>query len=368
MKKIIALILALMIVASMAGCSQPVETPTTEPTVTEAPPTTEPIVEETEAPTEAPTELPAPPVPTVEELLQTDDVQTVKMDTIKQYIDKLNSLGFTEFTAPERNIDNVNTCLPVSLTYNNQAFKLEFSYLGCVFDVNASYSEAIEPDRVDGWVLYGTKSDSSQNVSEIKFDDYQYVDTLEDLPGRVTDVTKSQEYFPQKYQNSCYNLDADGNITDWVYHASAYFPVSGNLYNFVHIAESPRAVSMDTPRILVDWDDYLMRYWKAQKLKTFRLGIVGAGMRWTTDKLTCRNEYYYEAGMTPYEWAESEYNIDGWYLDPEYDVLRYWTNEYVMLPTYDKENNPIPCDKYTWSGIHVMTSETFQSEINQEAE
>ena len=164
MKKLIALLLAAVMLLSMTSCgssSEPVETvpTTTEPAtqVTEAPteaPTEEPTATPTEVPTEPkpvdPATLPEP-IP-VEEQLLSEDTQTVTLGSLEEYKNLLWSLGFIEITLD-------NTCEPVSVTYNNCAFRLNFVYWN---------NNKAETD----WYIYGTKANTASNISKLNESDW----------------------------------------------------------------------------------------------------------------------------------------------------------------------------------------------------
>ena len=187
MKKAFCLILALcLFLTACGGTSAPAET---TPATTEAPttaPTEAPTEEPTEAPTEAPTEprvaptdfeavdpatLPEP-IP-VEEQLLSEDTQTVTFETLEEYEDLLWSLGFKEvrITNTPTGITGQDAwCEPVSLTYNNAAFRLEFVY--CSSHQNG------DPRREEGWYMYGTKSCALSNVSYVDEEDYIKAETV----------------------------------------------------------------------------------------------------------------------------------------------------------------------------------------------
>ena len=180
MKKRIALLLAAVMLLSLTACGGSAEPVETAPATTEAPttaPTEAPTEESTTAPTEAPRVAPTDfeavdpetlpePIP-VEEQLLSEDTQTVTFETLEEYEDLLWSLGFKEVR-----LANIPTglngqdawCEPVSLTYNNTAFRFEFVY--CSSHLNG------EPRREEGWYMYGTKSCTLNNVSYVNEEDY----------------------------------------------------------------------------------------------------------------------------------------------------------------------------------------------------
>ena len=183
MKKLIVLLLATAMLLSMTACggaAEPVETApaTTEESITA--PTEAPTEEPTGAPTEAPTEpreaptdfeavdpatLPEP-IP-VEEQLLSEDTQTVTLGSLEEYEDLLWELGFKEVQLTNTHIGITGQdawCEPVSLTYNNAAFRLNFVYC-------SSYLNG-EARREEGWYMYGTRSCVLSNVSYVNEEDY----------------------------------------------------------------------------------------------------------------------------------------------------------------------------------------------------
>ena len=189
MKKLITLLLAAAMLLTMTACGGSAEPVETALATTEAPttaPTEAPTEEPTEAPTEAPTEprvaptdfeavdpatLPEP-IP-VEEQLLSEDTQTVTLGSLEEYEDLLWELGFKEvrLTNTPTGITGQDAwCEPVSLTYNNAAFRLEFVY--CSSHQNG------DPRREEGWYMYGTRSCVLSNVSYVNEEDYIKAETV----------------------------------------------------------------------------------------------------------------------------------------------------------------------------------------------
>ena len=189
MKKLIALLLAAAMLLTMTACGGSAEPFETAPATTEAP-TTAPTEAPTEEPTEAPTEVPTEPrvAPTdfeavdpatlpepipVEEQLQSADTQTVTLGSLEEYEDLLWELGFKEVRLANKPVGLTGQdgwCEPVSLTYNNAAFRLEFVY--CSSHLNG------DPRREEGWYMYGTKSCALSNVSYVDEEDYIKAETV----------------------------------------------------------------------------------------------------------------------------------------------------------------------------------------------
>ena len=214
MKKTLALLLAVIMLLSLAACGgSAVPAPTTAPT--EAPtaaPTEAPTEEPTEAPTEAPTEprvaptdfeavdpatLPEP-IP-VEEQLLSEDTQTVTLGSLEEYEDLLWELGFKEVRLAGTHEAYANEtgnkfvpadayCEPVSLTYNNNAFRFEFAYCMTTRDGKTI--------KEDNWFMYGTKSTVMENISPMG-DEKFYASKSASVPSSVTIIDGSQFSNPE---------------------------------------------------------------------------------------------------------------------------------------------------------------------------
>ena len=269
MKKLFALLLAVVMLLSMTACggsAEPVETApaTTEPVVTEAPteaPTEEPTIAPTEAPRVAPTDFEAvdpetlpEPIP-VEEQLQSEDTQTVTLGSLEEYEDLLWSLGFEEVrlvgthevgTVYGLGDDVTAHCDPVSLTYNDKAFRFDFTY--CMTN------PAGETAKEEGWYMYGTKSTALANVSPITDKDYykqgthvysvdytqeEFMELLAggaDLSALLSGeyATENQvEISASNYEEEFMGFVSRNDQTRWVNMKAMYYSVTGNLYNYM---------------------------------------------------------------------------------------------------------------------------------------
>ena len=297
MKKILALLLAAAMLLSLTACggsAEPVETApaTTEPAVVETEaPTEVPADALTEEPTEAPTEprvapvdfesvdpktLPKKPEP-VEEQLLSEDTQTVTLDSLEEYEDLLWSLGFQEVRLTGQHdvhmMETDNTsgfnkltpasayCEPVSLTYNENAFRFDFTYCMVTADGRTT--------KEDGWSMYGTKSAIPADVSKMTAKEYEQSAAVKGAVGSgdVFTVTIDGTQFGSEGQAVQSILDAiakSGNIQavtgaptqvesknnpnytednmqftnpkefgkTW-YVKLAYYTITGNLYNYM---------------------------------------------------------------------------------------------------------------------------------------
>lgn len=264
MKKRIALLLAAVMLLSMTACGGAAEPVETAPATTEAPatapteaPTEEPTTAPTEAPRVAPTDFEAvdpetlpEPIP-VEEQLQSEDTQTVTLGSLEEYEDLLWELGFKEVRLAGTGVSLFDTeawCEPVSLTYNNDAFQLEFVYCSIV---------PKNPDvrREEHWYMYGTKSCVLSNVSYVNEKDYIkaetastnviVVDTNTDKPVTEADLAAIVSDHIQSGENKTEEKTTTPNFErEFMAFVSAidkttstnvlavYYPVTGVLLNF----------------------------------------------------------------------------------------------------------------------------------------
>jgi len=270
MKKTLALLLAAVMLLSMTACGGSAEPVETAPATTEVPttaPTEAPTEEPTEAPTEAPTEprvaptvfeavdpatLPEP-IP-VEEQLQSEGTQTVTLGSLEEYEDLLWELGFGEVRLSGSHKTMVGTdafCEPVSLTYNDKAFRLDFLY--CIINF------AGQTTKEDGWMMYGTKSNTLANVTPLNEEEYgktintnsfagvpiivmgegQSMDSIDisQFGSNGAGQAPASESTPNietetmnfiSYNDESLSIDAK----------AVYYPTTGNLYNYYQDIDS----------------------------------------------------------------------------------------------------------------------------------
>ena len=266
MKKLIALLLAAAMLLSMTACGGAAEPVETTPATTEAPttPTEDPTEEPTEAPTEAPRVAPTDfetvdpatlpePVP-VEEQLQSEETQTVTLGSLEEYEDLLWELGFGEVRLTGTHKTMIGTdafCEPVSLTYNDKAFRLDFLY--CIINF------AGETTKEDGWMMYGTKSNTLANVTPLNEEEYgktintnsfagvpiivmgegQSMDSIDisqfgsngaeqSLASETTPNIETETMNFISYNDESLSIDAK----------AVYYPTTGNLYNYYQDIDS----------------------------------------------------------------------------------------------------------------------------------
>ena len=297
MKKIVTLLLVLAMVLTLAACG------TAEPAET-APATTEaPTTESTEAPTEEPTEAPTEPrvAPTdfeavdpetlpepipVEEQLLSEDTHTVSLGSLEEYEDLLWSLGFKEVRLAGTHEAWANTeayCEPVSLTYNEKAFRFDFVY----------YIQKIDGDlyKEEGWFLYGTKSTVMENVSPLCGDEYfedkqtnvinldgvdlgfgedlsgeeamqalaQMIQSSDNIKKTIEDIAskgtqEENEIITSNYEEKHMTFGAEAEKGASFNLKTVYYPVTGNLYNYM------RSFDYKDERAIVDAYDSNSQY------------------------------------------------------------------------------------------------------------
>ena len=263
MKKLIALLLAAAMLLTMTACGGAAEPVETTPATTEAPttPTEDPTEEPTEAPTEAPRVAPTDfetvdpatlpePVP-VEEQLQSEDTQTVTLGSLEEYEDLLWELGFKEVRLAGTH-ESYNTdayCEPVGLTYNEKAFRFDFTYC-------RTNSEG-KTTKEEGWSMYGTKSVALENVSAVTDEEYYEVaetststivlgegqtieSFLQDIQSsegvasmRDNSEEQETEIETANYEEEFMQFASHTNYTKFAHVKAVYYPVTGNLYNYM---------------------------------------------------------------------------------------------------------------------------------------
>ena len=249
MKKLIALLLAAAMLLSMTACGGSAEPVETAPVTTEAP-TTAPTEAPTEEPTEAPTEAPRVP-PTdfeavdpaslpdpspVENQLQSDDTQTIVLGSLEEYEDFLWNMGFEEVRLAN------TSCEPVSLTYNNQAFRFDYMY----------YVDKDGKQVKENWHMYGGKSSCLANIADLNMNEYYQIQqtnaitinigegqSIEDFlasfdPSQI-DMTTANEAktTTPNYEEELLSFGSNKEFALLVNVKAVYYPITGNLYNYM---------------------------------------------------------------------------------------------------------------------------------------
>lgn len=330
MKKLIVFLLAVTLLLGLAACGGAAKS--AEPAQTAAP-----TAAVTEASTEALTE--SEYIGLAEEWLQSEDTVTVRFETPKEYEEFLHELGYAEFMLNyyvDMSFSQL-ACVPISLTYNSKAFRFDFDYWdNPVVNGVTDFSKNI---LKSGCVLYGTKSESALNITPLNFENYDVTIPMDWIEMAASKAIMALDSCPQIVMTLCFDEDENCNQTNWAYHAYNYYPFTGNLYNFVHVAASMDDARYDSPRLLQNWNEALMDVWDANEIPHFTLvtGIL------TNDREIIASysghialsitEYCFEEGMSLQDWAKSVYNMDGWryVADDNGGVLYSPEKNYVIM-------------------------------------
>ena len=368
MKRLIALLLAAVMLLSMVGCGGSAEP--AEPVQT-APAVTEPVLQATEAPTEAPTEEPTEvptealtePVISAEELLRSDDTVTLTGKTPAEYWQILLDLGYIELWAFEaREIPGYPKDYElISLTYNDKAFRLDFTAID-YWDSGQHY---------EGFSLYGTKANGPADITGINLEAYTEdiweggpVDT--GIPENVKNfLTEMNVTIPIIKKVTTYTaIDpalADSeeyimNSMPQIYHASFYYPATGNLYNFVRESQGILNTWFNTPSNILNTE------WQLLLKHSFEKEIIPYG-----DFTVELNQfavqyggqlaiYQYRPGMSFSDWACSELNTDGWIP---------WYEDSVLSPDrkHIASTGYLSLDEILGDGA-VLNAEVFDGQLD----
>lgn len=359
MKKLFAMVLAFSLVLAMAACGGKAGTSVAEPAPA--------------APVEQPTaENASEDAVKAEALLAAEGTVTVTLDTLGEYEELLQGMGYTEFVLPYYG-DSQMGCEPVSLTYNDQAFRFEFGYWDnpMIFTEWGGELDLETTQLYEGWVLYGMKSDGVQNISPLNFGDYPFCDTFDSLEFMTTEATRNLEICPRNAKTNC--MDAEFHL-DWektALHEAWYYPATGNLYNAVYTADTQEEYCPNVPQVLKRWNYALVETLVESGLPTFTfvVGQVTDDHEITADYngwVYLRDvEVCYEPGMTLADWARSGYNMEGWVYAQEQtgDVLYSPAGDYVIvvgdLPAIEDHNTKFGCE------IVMVSMEDYQKLVGK---
>lgn len=380
MKKMLVWLLLAAIALSLAACGVDVSVQTTEATQE----TTAAVAEETVAlPSEETTEettaatTPELTKGIVEELLESEETTTVVFETAEEYEEFLHELGYTEFRMNYHAYMGAGlACRPVSLTYNSQAFRFDFSYMDNEITIlENGWETNLDKYRiVEGWVLYGMKGDSAINITGLNFEAYDMYHTSDMLEMFVPKATRELDVCPQIVDTNCYMGELPQNWQGVAYHEARYYPNTGNLYNMMHMADNLEDACFSAPRILLWWDEAIVEALTARGMQLFDFAS-GTVVNQNQIQPSRGNGHYvcdnlYEPGMTLLEWFQSPYNMDDWILHLEGD-LHYavsYDKQYVVLIPYDSYGNPrtiqsIRSDYYGY--ILMITYEDYSTYFAQ---
>ena len=291
MKKTLAILLAAAMLLSIVGCGGSVEPAETAPATTESvvQVTEVPTEEPTEIPTEAPAEAPAEPAFSVEDLFVAEDTKTEENPSWTATRNILKKLGFEEIGKNEP----LSTLSVGRLTYNSQAFKMEFSPLGPWME------------GVSGWVLYGMKSDTIINMTNADPDNYLFSWPEESLIYNPPAVTLEAEELCPRYEGfMAFNMEGATTVGGQYYLAIQY-PQTRNLYNFIYTSSSTLDNILWIPSMMAEsWTNILGTVWKEK-------GVANTVLTGFSTPV------FYEPEMTWVDWVASKYNVEGWSLVEE---------------------------------------------------
>lgn len=362
MKKVFCLLLALSLLPLLGACGSTVPAET-------VPAATEPAKPVLNDPTQPPRDLSltvftgeVPPSAEVsaEALLQKEGTETVTFDTREEYGTMLHSLGYTEFIL-DYHIDMVQLeVYPKSLTYNDEAFRLELSaYCNPMIDMTT------DPETVrqyDGWVLYGTKAGAAQNITDLRYEDYQEAYCMDFPDNWRYEKLRGLDICPAFMRNEVYGTDEQGNVIRWACHEIRYYPHTRNLYNLINVVEDMEIGCHSAPRMLMMWEDALVEAWSARGLPAFEIypGYLDRQNRVVMggDHIGLSNIYYsFEPDMTLEEWVRSPYNMDGWRFvnDALGGTMISPERNYAILVDRDANGNALTLDSCKTSyGTYVL--------------
>ena len=372
--KNIKTVAVLLIAAFLVGCAgseptaAPVVTEAPNPVVTEAPNPVAPEAPEPEVPIEMPVEEAAaiPAAVSVDELLQNGETQSISPDNYFDCINLLRDLGFVELHAT---IMGSDMYLPGNLTYNNDAFKLEFQF------------KDWSSDRFNNWTIYGTKADCLSDVSGLAFSEFDHlyefpVWVLTDKVGHLDDCPQYFEYHlanfgeaGEAYPLSDWSLnqwdwglyDESQLVSDFAQYMALYSPGSGNIYNVVSSFTEPGSYYLGDCQKFFFWEplEAVQQVWEHSGLEKIVLRHP--------DDISFKNEgmedcLYFEKGMTFSQWCDSEYNLDNWkFIDHGgYGEIRSQNDEYCLLVNYTLNSDGIAVE----SKMDVLLEAGFQTAVS----
>lgn len=310
MKKFLCIVLTLVLIFSLTACRSQTEQ------AAEAIPETSVAAEslETEAVETASAEtVPATLAETIEESFVFDaeaslaeNSKTVTYKTPKEYQEALHKMGFKEYRGDliRQTMNSGVACKPISLTYNDQVFRMDFDYLDFA-DANDLNKLVAELKTVPGWSLYGMKNaPEAGNLSSYHPGDYEQTDFMDYAEADAefsSDFASIQDYWMYDGSNAVTCL------------SQYYYPDTGNLYNLVNVFDKS-AASVSVPRILTLTEEELtMKDNGFVEVMDYGFEIKeGVDLRWAQIRYVDKDSdmivgFYYEAGMTMAEWATSQY-------------------------------------------------------------
>ncbi len=367
----ITILLAAAMLLTMTACggaAEPAVTPaaTESPELvsTEAPATPAPEVPMA-APVEKPAVLPSSTV-SVEELLQSEETKTISGASFIDCVRLLQNLGFIELVDTEFSSDMCSLC---NLSYNSQAFKMEFEF-------------NLLSDRFNPCAIYGAKTEGLSNISGPAFDESDHfydfpiwapadkISHLDICPqyigyylanfGSAEDAWSLHDWGIDKWYWGIDDLSA--MVSDIAQYSAIYSPGTGNTYNiFSSYIEPGNYYFTDyhTSAFLRQPNEIVRRVWESTGLKKIQLrhpddiSFEGEGME---------DYFYFEKGMTFSEWCDSQYNLDNWkFIDHGgYGELRSQDDKYYLLVIYTLNSDGTVEE----SKMDMLLEEGFQTAVS----
>lgn len=309
MKKLIALLLAAVMLLSMTACggaAEPAET---------AAPATEPVMQATEAPTEEPTAAPTedPNAYTVYTLGENESYESVAWRHGFWEVDMTACVA-----EAERYGAKGGEATPLSLELSENGFRMEVDYTGYDYMTN----KVIPYGTVE---LIGAKGDGPADISGINSNDYMFNGSsyFEDQNGVTSEFGSFAGGYLLTDTYWYHNTDTKGKWQDLVYVVANYYVTTGNLYNTVYHVPAG-AEDRGEPVLLyhIDSVDYTSPFYP--EVQTLTYGDFTFEM--SQFAIMCgdkRYVYNYRPGMSFCDWACSELNTDGWIP---------WYGEAVLSP------------------------------------
>ncbi len=332
MKKRICLVLALLMVFSMAACQSAPEA---------ANPTASTEAIETTAAQEEPVET-APLIElesVVDQKLQENNAVTVTFDTHDEYEKVIYEMGFFDYIGLRYRYtmsDTQQRLFPKQLTYDGENFRYEFDYL---------LNEMDEDVLTEGWVLYGTTSDEIIDLVPVPED--QIIEQHEFKLGMSNDLFSKV--------NCHYYTE-----TSFIMKQIAYYQASKHLYTLVNVYErlldAPQI--MDVPRVLGDDTDaqYLQEEFELKKPVVFETIESDSGYLMEVGEFSLswggrEERFQFRRGMTLADWVSSSLNTGSWMAGPNSAIYSY-NYDYVVLNSNRNIEELLTDGSYIYAAPH----------------
>lgn len=356
MKKLIALLLAAVMLLSMTACggaAEPAET---------AAPATEPVMQATEAPTEEPTVAP------------TEDPNAYTAYTLgenESYVDVVWAHDFWEvdMTAcvaeAERYGAKGGEATPLSLELSQNGFRMEVDYTGYDYMTN----KVIPYGTVE---LIGAKGDGPADISGINDRMCKGSSYFENQDGVTSEFGSFADGHLLTDTYWHYNIDSMGNWRDLIFVAVSYYASTNNLYNIVYRVSSG-VEERGEPTLLARIDSQNHYSPFRPTVQTLTYGNFNFEMsRFAIQCGDTRYIYNYRPGMSLSDWACSELNTDGWIpwygmdvLSPDrayvcstlyFDIAHY--GNLIVAEEYDNSTNALD-NSFTETDVQMMGGASF---------